>query len=178
MSDTIRRWTATHPNWTLCLMVLALLVPFLGKPFNLDDPLFVWAAKQIHNHPGDPYGFNVNWYGTVEPMWSVTQNPPLACYYIALAAGIFGWSETALHFIFLLPAVAVILGTHRLARHFCRQPMLAAIATLLAPAFLVSSTTVMCDTLMLAFWVWAVVFWIEGIGENNFKKSGLRRFAG
>ncbi len=53
-------------------------------------------------------------------MWRVTENPPLASYYLALAAGIFGWSEIALHFAFLLPALAVILGTHRLARHFCQ----------------------------------------------------------
>jgi hypothetical protein len=39
--------------------------------------------------------------------------------------------------------------------------------------FLVSGTTVMCDTMMLAFWVWAVVLWIEGM-----EKGGSGRLAG
>jgi 4-amino-4-deoxy-L-arabinose transferase-like glycosyltransferase len=170
MFDPIRRRLAAHPDWTLALVVVGALMPFLAKPFNIDDPLFIWAAKQIHAHPGNPYGFNVNWGWTEFPMWKVTENPPLACYYVALAAGIFGWSEMALHFAFLLPAIAVILGTHRLAKKFCDQPLLAALVTLFTPVFLVSSTSVMCDVPMLAFWVWAVVFWLEGTEQNDFRK--------
>ena len=174
--DKICRWSAAHPCFALTLAVFAALGPFLAKPFNIDDPLFIWVAHQIQAHPGDRYGFDANWYWSPAPMWSVTENPPLASYYIALVAGIFGWSELALHSAFLVPALAVILGTHRLARHFCRQPMLAALLTLCTPVFLVSSTTVMCDVLMLAFWVWAVVFWIEGLKQNSLLKlsgSGL-----
>ncbi|MEK7779876.1 MAG: glycosyltransferase family 39 protein [Verrucomicrobiota bacterium] len=94
-------------------------------------------------------------------------NPPLACYYLAAAAGIFGWSEVALHTAFLLPALAVIFGTHRLTRLFCGRPLLASFLTLLTPVFLVSSTTVMCDVLMLALWVWSVVFWVEGTRQAS-----------
>ena len=52
--NRIRRWLVLHPNWTLTLVVLALLGPFLAKPFNIDDPLFIWAARQIHAHPTNP----------------------------------------------------------------------------------------------------------------------------
>jgi len=164
--NKIREWATAHPYWTLTIAVFIALGPFLSKPFNMDDPLFIWTARQIHTHPLDPYGFNVNWYGSASPMWSVTQNPPLACYFLALAAGILGWSEIALHGACLLPALAVILGTYRLARRFCDHPMLAALATLFTPVFLVSSTTVMCDVLMLAFWMWAVVLWVEGMERD------------
>jgi len=91
-----------------------------------------------------------------------TKNPPLASYFIAAAASLVGWSERALHLAFLLPAVAVVLGTYRLAQRFTNSPLLAAAATLLTPAFLVSATSVMCDTMMLALWLWAVILWIEG----------------
>jgi 4-amino-4-deoxy-L-arabinose transferase-like glycosyltransferase len=168
--NKIRRWFALHPDWTLTLVVLAALVPFLAKPFNIDEPLFLWTARQIQMHPGNPYGFVVNWYGTAMPMSVVTKNPPLACYYLALAAKIFGWNEVGLHAAFLLPALAAILGTCRLARRLCHWPVLAALATLFMPVFLVSATTVMCDVLMLAFWVWAVVLWLEGMEQNHFWK--------
>lgn len=159
-------WCVSRPQLMLTLAVLAALGPFLGKPFNIDDPLFLWAARQIQAHPANPYGFDVNWYGFTMPMWEVTKNPPLACYFLAAAAALLGWSEIALHTAFLLPAVAVILGTYRLARRWCQRPALAACVTLFTPVYLVSSTTVMCDILMLAFWVWAVVLWVEGL-ENR-----------
>lgn len=165
--DRLLRWLALRPRLALTLTVLAALGPFVTKPFNIDDPLFLWAARQIQAHPANPYGFEVNWYGTLSPMWEVTKNPPLACYYLVTAAAILGWSEPALHCAFLLPAVLAVLGTYRLARHFCNQPTLAACATLFTPVFLVSSTTLMCDTMLLAFWVWAVVLWVEGMERND-----------
>jgi len=167
MSHRIRQWLAAHPRWTLTLLVGAALGPFLAKPFNIDDPLFIWLAQNISAQPANPFDFDVNWYGLVAPMWTVTENPPLAGYYYALAGNLFGWSEMSLHFAGLLAALAVILGTHRLALCWCGQPMLAACAVLFTPIFLVSANTVMCDVLLLAFWIWAVVFWVEGLEQNR-----------
>jgi 4-amino-4-deoxy-L-arabinose transferase-like glycosyltransferase len=166
--NKLSAWVAAHPRWTLALAVVISLSPFLAKPFNMDDPLFIWTARQIQTHPWNPYGFNVNWYGKASPMFDITKNPPLAAYYLALAGTVLGWSEIALHFAFLAPALAVILGTYRLARRFCGHPLFAACATLFTPVFLVSSTSVMCDVLMLAFWVWAIVLWVEGMDRNSF----------
>jgi 4-amino-4-deoxy-L-arabinose transferase-like glycosyltransferase len=146
----------------LTVAVVACLLPFSGKAFNVDDTLFIYVARQITHHPLDPYGFKVNWFLDAVPMAYETKNPPLAAYYIAAAASVAGWSERALHFAFLLPALAVVLGTYRLAQRFTDSPMLAAAATLLTPVFLVSANSVMCDTLMLALWIWAIIFWIEG----------------
>jgi hypothetical protein len=155
-------WLAQHPATLLALATLAVLLPFIGKPFNIDDPLFVWVAQHIQAHPLDPYGFKVNWYSYEMPLWALTKNPPLACYYLALVGSVFGWSENLLHGAMLLPAIAAVVGTYRLAARFCKHPFWAALLALFTPVFLVSSTTVMCDVMMLAFWIWAVVFWMEG----------------
>lgn len=170
MLENISRWIKSHPQRSIALIAVAAVLPFLGKPFNMDDPLFIWAARQIHAHPGNPYGFDVEWAWSAVPLWKVTENPPLTSYYIALASAILGWSEIALHSAFLLPVVAAILGTFRLARHFCNSPFLAALLALFTPAFLVSSTTVMSDVPMLAFWVWTLVFWVEGTAQNSMGK--------
>jgi hypothetical protein len=162
MFEKICIWARQSPNYALVLITLVALGPFLAKPFNIDDPLFIWAGHQIQAHPLNPYGFNVAWDTTAAPMWQITDNPPLTCYYIALTAGIFGWSEIALHVAFLIPAIAVVLGTCRLAQRLCQNPMAAAMITLLGPFFLVSATSVMCDVTLLAFWIWAAVFWVEG----------------
>jgi hypothetical protein len=147
----------------LAVGLFACLAPFSGKAFNVDDTLFIYVARQIRTHPLDPYGFKVNWFLDAVPMAVETKNPPLMSYYIAAAASFFGWSERALHLAMLLPALAVVLGTFRLAQRFTKSPLLAAAATLLTPAFLVSANSVMCDTLTLALWLWAVIFWVEGV---------------
>jgi hypothetical protein len=152
-------------------IVIIALVPFANKAFHIDDTLFIAAAKHIQSNPTDFYGFNINWYGSEMPMAEVAKNPPLVCYYIALVAKFFGWSEIALHIAFLVPAVAAVLGSFYLARQFCSQPLLAVTAGMLTPVFLVSSTNVMCDTMMLAFWVWAVGGWVWGMDKNQW--SGL-----
>ena len=166
MGQARPRSSAIH-GVLLAAVTLAVLLPFLGKALHIDDPLFVWCARHLQSHPFDFYGFKVNWDGWLAPMSEVTQNPPLAAYYLALVGAVLGWSETALHTGFLLPAVAMVLGTYHLARSFCSHAGWAALATATAPVFLVSSTSVMCDTVMVAFWVWTVHFWLTGLKTGS-----------
>jgi 4-amino-4-deoxy-L-arabinose transferase-like glycosyltransferase len=148
-------------------MTAAALAPFLNKAFHIDDPLFIWMAQQIAKHPFDPYGFYVNWSSFRQPMTMVMQNPPLCSYYIAAVASLLGWAEPTLHLAFLFWAAASILGTFAFARRFCRKPLIAAMLTLFTPVFLVSATSTMCDVMMLAFWIWALEFWLDGLDRQQ-----------
>ena len=160
-------WGRRYPKAILVMVTLACLLPFADKAFHIDDPLFLWAGHQMQTRWWDPYGFDVNWYGWAMPMHEVTKNPPLACAYIALISSIFGENEFALHIGFFLQAIAVVLGTHTLARRFSEHPFHAAVAALFSPVFMISSTTLMCDVLMVALWVWAVVLWMRGLEDNR-----------
>lgn len=160
----------------LGLATVACLLPFSRKAFHIDDPMFLWAAQQIAHHPLDPYGFHVVWYVSDMPMSEVMKNPPLSCYYAALVGTIAGWSERAMHIGFMLPAVALILGTYRLAQRFTASPLIAAVVTLVAPGFFVSATTIMCDVLMLSFWIWGASYWLDGLESRkalDFVVSGV-----
>src|SRR5581483_6897050 len=159
----------------LVVSTVLCLAPFVAKPLHLDDPLFYWEARQIAAHPLDPYGFTVNWYVRPEPMAAVTRNPPGASYYLAVAGTLLGWSPVALHAAFLLPAVAVVVGTWALGRRLCRQPVLPALLVLTSPGFLVSATSLMSDVPMLALWLLATVLWLEGIERD---RPGLLAVAG
>ncbi|HWM24594.1 MAG TPA: glycosyltransferase family 39 protein [Chthoniobacterales bacterium] len=162
-----RSWVQRYPKTILVIVTLACLLPFADKAIHIDDPLFVWAGRQMQTQWSDPYGFDVNWYGWPMPMHEVTKNPPLACAWIAILMSIFGEDEFALHLGFFLQAIAMVLGTYALARRLCDHPFYAALAALCTPVFMISSTTLMCDVLMVAFWVWAVVFWMRGMEENR-----------
>jgi hypothetical protein len=165
--DTSPYWTPLLSYVLLGLATLACLLPFSEKAFHIDDPLFIWTAQQIVHHSFNPYGFRLVWYVTDMPMSAVTKNPPLSSYYGALVGVMAGWSERAWHIGFLLPALALVLGTYHLAERFTASPLIAAAATLFAPGFLVSATGVMCDVTMLALWVWAIIFWLKGIDSGH-----------
>src|SRR5437588_7875795 len=102
---------ATCDAFLAIVAVIAALVPFLNKAFHIDDPLFLWMAQQVSQHPADPYGFSVYWYVSAKPMFSIMQNPPLTAYYMALAASFLGWSGPAMHGACVVPAGAAVLGT-------------------------------------------------------------------
>jgi 4-amino-4-deoxy-L-arabinose transferase-like glycosyltransferase len=167
MSHSPAWWSGFRPYFLLALATIFCLAPFWGKAFHMDDTLFLYAARQITQHPFDPYRFEVNWYRTPQPMWMQTMNPPLDSYAIAVAGKLVGWSERALHLAFLLPALVVVLGTYRLARRFTSSSLVAAGATLLTPVLLVSATSVMCDVPMLALWMLALILWIEGMDRDE-----------
>lgn len=165
-------WYRSPALW-LTLATILCLAPFANKAVHIDDYLFLRSAKQILAHPADPFGTTVNWYGFEMPLADVTQNPPGACYYLAAAGGLLGWSEPALHLAFLVPAIAAVLGTFVLARRFCTQPALAALVVLISPVFWLSATTLMSDVPMLALWLWAVEFWLRGLEHRSHRWLAL-----
>lgn len=148
-------------------LTAACLIPFVPKAFHIDDPLFLWTAKNILISPLDYYDFAVNWYGQNMPMSLVNQNPPLIAYYIAAISLIGGMGEIALHSAFILPNILFSLGTYMLARLLTPRPFLAATLAVCSPAFMVSSTNIMCDTLMVALYVWSIYCWIHGWTINK-----------
>lgn len=157
----------------LALATVACLAPLLNKALDTDDTLFVWSAQQIQKRPLDFYGFEVNWGLTVVPMHRETKNPPWACYYLAAAGSLMGWSEAALHSAMWVPALLAIWGTYALARKCGAPPLWSALATLATPVFLVSAGMLMCDVWMLAFWLLALSAWMHGLERRRWRWLAL-----
>jgi len=151
----------------LALGTLAVLVPFGGKAFHIDDPLFLQVAEQIGRAPLDFFGFELNWYGVVQPMFDVTRNPPLTGYWLAAFGTTLGFSEWVLHAAMWFPAIALALGIRRLAAAFCDAPLLATVIALATPAVLVPATSIMSDIPMLALWCWSVVWFDRGLKQES-----------
>src|SRR3972149_8102097 len=154
----------------IALVAAATVLPllfFLDKAVHIADPLFLWTARQILAEPFNFFGYTGNWFGELTPATEFMTNPPLSSYYIAAVALFAGFTERALHAAFLAPAVFAGLGTYVLASRLTSLPVAAALAAIASPAFFVSSTTLMGDVMMLAFWVWAIVFWKRGVDEDR-----------
>ncbi len=162
------------------IILAGCLGPFVNKAIHVDDALFVWAGQWIQSHPADFYGSRINWSVTALPMWMVNLNPPLMSGLLAAVATVFGWHEIALHLAGLMIAFMAAAGIYSLAQMWCGRPLLATVAAIFTPVFLVSSSTLMCDVLMLAFWVWALVFWERALarGQNGWAFAGAGALAG
>jgi len=168
-------WISEHP-WVVIGVILAgCLGPFINKAIHTDDALFVWTAEWIQKHPINFYGCRVNWWMSSVPMWVANWNPPLMSYFLAGVAALFGWHEIGLHLACLPVAFAAAAGIYALAELWCDRPLLATVVAILTPVFLVSSTTLMCDVLMLAFWIWALVLWERALAS---REQSWWRFAG
>ncbi|MGA2241293.1 MAG: glycosyltransferase family 39 protein [Verrucomicrobiota bacterium] len=162
-----KSWLATHPRIVIGFILVVCLGPFINKAIHVDDALFVWAGEWIQHHPTDFFGSEVNIWQSTIPMWKANCNPPLMSYFLAGVASLFGWNENVLHLACLAVAFAAALGLYSLARLWCGRPLLATLIGILTPVFLVSSTTLMCDVLMLAFWMWALVVWERALGDER-----------
>jgi 4-amino-4-deoxy-L-arabinose transferase-like glycosyltransferase len=170
-----KSWISEHPRFVIGVMLVGCLAPFINKAIHADDPLFVWTAQWIQHHPADFYGFKVNWWVSTVPMWVANWNPPLMSYFLAGMASLFGWNEIVLHLACLGVAFAAATGIYTLAKMWCNRPLLATMVAIFTPAFLVSSTTLMCDVLMLTFWIWALVLWERALAG---REQSWWRFAG
>ncbi len=153
-------------SWLLILTAL-IFIPFLDKAFHIDDPLFIWTAQHITIKPWDFYGFDINWYGYEASISTIAKNPPLFSYYLAVWGSAFGWSEVSLHLAGLIPSLLVVWGTFELARLWHAVPAFTVLAAICTPVFIMSGTSVMCDMAMVAFYVWAVYFWVRGLEEQR-----------
>lgn len=152
----------------LASLAVLTLLPFITKPFNIDDPFYLAVARHIAQSPFDFYGFQFNWYGTLEQV-TYANHAPASAYFMAVIGSIAGWSEIAMHIAFMLPALGLMLGTYAVARRLCSQPALASVVAWFCPALFVSATSVMTDVWMAACFVWAVALWIRGIDDSRFE---------
>ncbi len=162
-----KSWISGHPRVVIGVILVACLGPFVNKAIHVDDMFFVWVGEWIQRHPTDFYGFEVNTCNSTIPMWKFNCNPPLMSYFLAGVASLFGWREIVLHLACLAVAFMAAAGIYSLARVWCDRPLLATAIAIFTPAFLVSSTTLMCDVLMLTFWIWALVLWERALTSSE-----------
>ncbi|MFA6317339.1 MAG: glycosyltransferase family 39 protein [Elusimicrobiota bacterium] len=124
---------------------LFLSLPFLGKAYHMDEPVFLATAARLAADPLRPGNFAYNWYGVSEPMARINSNPPLLPYLLAPVLALTGGGEALTRLAFqpfdLLAAVSLYL----LAGRFLRRPLLPVLIVLAGPAYLVNMGHLMAE---------------------------------
>jgi 4-amino-4-deoxy-L-arabinose transferase-like glycosyltransferase len=99
----------------LAVVAAAVTLPFLDKPFHIDDPVFLRMAENVLESPLHRYRGEFDWLGVSQPLWGLVTNPPLISFYAAPWVALGGFSEVVLHlamipFYLLLAASVLFLG--------------------------------------------------------------------
>jgi hypothetical protein len=137
--------------WPALLLATLCLVPFLNKPFIIDDPHFLEMAQQIVRHPLHPMDFDLCWNTSEDCAKDYLMSPPNPLMGYALVptvlTGSHEWTAHLTQIAFVWVAVLAMaslvfrLGWDR------AHATISALLLVAIPPFLPMASTAMPDTL-------------------------------
>jgi len=152
--------------WIGVLLALAVGVPFLNKPFHIDDTMVLAVSSQILREPLRPFHASINWSGDPVPIFEKTTNPPLVSYVLAPLVARFGYREAPLHLAMLGFLVILGLAMAWLARRFAGGSVWPVLFVMLSPG-VAASVNVMRDVPMMALSAAAVAVFVSGVDRRR-----------
>ena len=147
-----RPWAAFWPG---ALLVLALLIPFLGKAHAIDDVTFLLQAQHVLHDPLHPTAFDMVADGVRIRLSSILVTGPVMAY-LLVPSVLLGGAEWAAHLVQLLLMLVAVLATVSIGLRMGLRTSEARLAGLLlagTPAAAVMATTSMADVPAMALGV-------------------------
>lgn len=128
----------------------------LGKPFHMDEPLFLAPARHIVSDPLHPLDFQFNWYGRGVPMASINNTPPLMLYTLAGAWKLTDGREWAMRLLFVPANLLAAAALYLLAGIFLSEPLGPVLVILAGPAYLINMNLLYPEVLAASFGFWGL----------------------
>lgn len=153
----------------LLVVAFTLLVtlPFIFKPFHMDDDVFLRFAGLKRDNPMSLELQDFTFYGKDNAAFFDT-HPPLVPDYIALLNAIRGGeSEPFLHLGFLIFPLIAAVSMYFLAREFTRHSLVTALLLMATPGVMVMSHGLLTDMPGMSLWVASVTLYIYGIKRKS-----------
>jgi len=152
----------THP---LALAVLLTLAN-APKPVVVDDTAYLLFARQIAQHPLDPYGFNLFWYHVPEPAMTILA-PPVLPYWLAAGIGILGENLILLK-LWLFPFAGLLAWSlNALLHRFARGAERPALALLIFSPAILPTFNFMLDIPALALGLASLVIFLRACDRHS-----------
>jgi len=152
--------------WLGVILAVVVGLPFVTKPFHIDDTVVLAVAEQITRAPLRPFDASINWFGDPKPLFEETTNPPLVSYYLAPVVARFGFAEVPLHAAMLVFLVVLAVAMVTLSRRFAGGSVWPVLFVMLSPAVVVS-TNVMRDVPLAALSAAAAALFITGVDRRH-----------
>jgi hypothetical protein len=155
------------PLLIVAAVVIAMALPFLSQPWNIDEPVFVATAKHALQDPLHPLSFEFNWYGRAASMKEINNNPPVATYLFAAAVKASGGSEGFTRFLLLILDLVAALSLYGLAALYLRRPLWPTLAVVVSPAYALNMAHVMAEKPLAALAFPALLAHARGIQAKD-----------
>ncbi len=172
--------------WPALLLATVCLLPYLNKPFLIDDPWFLTMARQIVKHPAHPMDFNICWNTNLDckKAYQFASGNPLmgqvAQGYVLVPTILSGAHEWMAHLTQLvLVWIAVLAMTSLILRlGWNRRYAIAGALLLVAvPPFLPMASTAMPDILATALALVAMERLAAWKAEREWSQGAVAAFA-
>ncbi len=180
MSTNIREAKFKKDAVIILGFILISTIPFINKPFHIDDPNFIALGENILHRPFQPFYGKValldQKFPTFEKIgkdpntFEGSSKPRLLSYFIALVVSITGnTTEHSLHIFYILFTTLATVSAYFLGKRFTRHPLINTLFLISSPIFILSSHSIMADMTMLAFFLSGMCTFIYGIDNGNKK---------
>jgi len=159
-----------HPRRFLLPLILATGLTALNalKAPVIDDPVYLSLARQIAQHPFDPYGFQQFWYHELEPANHILA-PPVQPYWLALGMHVLGNDPVWLK-VWLFPfAFLLVFSLQALLRRFARGTEAPLLTLLVLSPALLPAWNFMLDIPALSFSLTALALFLHGLERCSVK---------
>ena len=160
----------TRKFLSVLVPLVALYLPFAGKPFHIDDANFLDMARAIEFPFGVQEAYRHHMFGTRNEAFNpfLSTHPPGLPFFLKLAASCLGsYRELPLHLAFLLFPLLLAVGTRELARRVGAPPGPSALAVLGSVAVLPVGHTIMADLPATALWTAGAMALWRGLEERR-----------
>lgn len=169
-----RRWI--EPALVIAF-TLALTLPFIARPFHMDDAGFLELARVRQERPLEVALEDYTFFGQENEVF-IDTHPPLISSYQALVIALAGSeSETALHLSFLIFPLTAALSMYFLARRFTRYNLWASLLLMASPGVVVMSHGLMSDLPGMAMWLLSIALYLRGVERKSLATMVLCAFA-
>lgn len=174
--DSLKNLPAAKGILLVIAFTLMVTVPFIGRPFHMDDASFIELARARQSEPLETVLKDYTFFGQQNEYFLDT-HPPLIPSYVALLIKVAGESETVMHLAFLIFPLIAATSMYYLARKYTRNALLAALLLIATPGAMVMSHGIMTDMPGLSLWLAAVTLYIYGLDRKSLWLMALSGFA-
>jgi hypothetical protein len=173
----------------ILVITLAPLLLFAQKPFHIDDSAFLEIARNILDHPFDPFHGSValvdhdyeifKRLGKTPNTFESMSHPPLVPY---MMAGVIklrgGVDEFALHLAFVIfPLVTAASGFY-IAERCTNSPFVATLLFVTCPIFMINSQNLMTDIPALSLMLCSLAVFIYSVEHQRISCAVLSGVVG
>ena len=151
------------------IIVLSVSVPFLNKPYHIDDTFALHITRSILNNPLDPFAGEFDWIDHNQPVFEVTTNPPLVSYLLAPFAALSNESEIVLHAAMMIFPFLIAVSMRFFARRFTNAVWLPVLFVMTSCAVMVSGN-VMRDVPAAGLATAGIACFISGTDRSDSRR--------